>query len=206
MAVTVKMLIWATGGMIATRSESPGDKAARGFTLLELLAVLLVIGLLAGLAGLSIPPGDGGLRQESERLLGVSQLASEEAVLRNRQFGLRLFRLDSSTERYGYEWFHWDGREWQVLLDPPYERHDMAEGLRLRVEVDDLELSLPLAEAQDAAGDDSARLPQLRFFSSGESDRFLVEILHEVADQEPTRRSLRSDAFGRLQLGDTDEV
>ncbi|MFO7705344.1 MAG: prepilin-type N-terminal cleavage/methylation domain-containing protein [Halopseudomonas sp.] len=90
---------------------------ASGFTLMELLVVLVLVGIVASLATLSI--GDGAerqLRTETQRLVGVLQLARDELLITGdaeRALGLRrdsysflqLVILDDST------------REWQPMVD-----------------------------------------------------------------------------------------
>tara|TARA_R110002020_G_scaffold17872_2_gene63314 strand:+ start:20272 stop:20811 length:540 start_codon:yes stop_codon:yes gene_type:complete len=91
--------------------------ATSGFTLMELLVVLVLVGIVASLATLSI--GDGAerqLRTETQRLVGVLQLARDELLITGsaeRALGLRrdgysfleLVILDDST------------REWQPMVD-----------------------------------------------------------------------------------------
>ncbi|HIZ51789.1 MAG TPA: prepilin-type N-terminal cleavage/methylation domain-containing protein, partial [Candidatus Pseudomonas excrementavium] len=70
------------------------EKNERGFTLMELLVVLVLIGVVAGLASLSI--GDGAerkLRSETERLAATLSLARDELLITDqsdRALGLRL--------------------------------------------------------------------------------------------------------------------
>lgn len=101
----------------------------RGFTLLELLVVLVLIGIVASLATLSL--GNGAerlLRSESERLAGVLRLARDELLITggaDRALGLRrdayslleLVILDDAS------------REWQPLLDPQLGPRQLEEGL-----------------------------------------------------------------------------
>jgi general secretion pathway protein H len=60
----------------------PGISSRRGFTLIELLVVLLVMGLCAGLIGVTAWPDDRVLlRVEAERLAQLLDLAAEESRL-----------------------------------------------------------------------------------------------------------------------------
>lgn len=66
--------------------------AQEGFTLLEVMVVLLIIGILLGMATLSI--GDGARRhaREAMRLLQHSMvLAAREAVINQQERGVRFF-------------------------------------------------------------------------------------------------------------------
>lgn len=63
----------------------------RGFTLLELMVVLVLVSVLVTFAMLSVSSGIGSspLKDISRRLLTVMQLASEEAILFNKSLGLK---------------------------------------------------------------------------------------------------------------------
>lgn len=57
----------------------------RGFTLIEMLAALLVMGLLVGLVSVTLRPDERGLlRDEAERLAQLLNLATEEARMTGR--------------------------------------------------------------------------------------------------------------------------
>jgi len=91
--------------------------AHEGFTLIELMVVLLLVGIVASLATLSV--GDGAereLRTETQRLAGALKLARDELLITGaaeRALGLRpdsysfleLVILDDAT------------REWRPLVD-----------------------------------------------------------------------------------------
>lgn len=146
--------------MFAGRSGA--SSPARGFTLVELLVVIVIIGSLIGLAVLST--GIAGpareLRNEAERLAGLIGVLAEEAVLDNREYGLLL-----AAE--GYRVLRYDplSARWQELDDEPYYLPAWAE---LSVELEGEALRLP----QPAAASRSAPVPQLLLLSSGELSPF----------------------------------
>lgn len=60
-----------------------------GFTLIEILAVLALIGLLAGMAVLSAGASSSGVAREARRLSATLRLAADESRLQGRVLGLR---------------------------------------------------------------------------------------------------------------------
>ncbi|MCA1245567.1 GspH/FimT family pseudopilin [Massilia oculi] len=69
-----------------------------GFTLVELLVVMVIIGITLGLASLNaIPSPRQDLQQEAQRLALLLQLARDEAIVRNRQVA-----FEANPERYRF--------------------------------------------------------------------------------------------------------
>ncbi|HEU4851577.1 MAG TPA: GspH/FimT family pseudopilin, partial [Telluria sp.] len=61
-------------------------KAARGFTLVELMVVMVIIGIALGMVSLNIVPAPREeLEKEAQRIALLLQLARDEAIVRNRQ-------------------------------------------------------------------------------------------------------------------------
>ncbi|MDH3714489.1 MAG: prepilin-type N-terminal cleavage/methylation domain-containing protein, partial [Gammaproteobacteria bacterium] len=85
--------------------------APAGFTLVEVLVVVLIIGLLFGFAILAINPGsrDARLEKEATRLWRLMLLAAEESLLQARELGVRL--ADS-----GYAFYALEEGKWKVLV------------------------------------------------------------------------------------------
>src|SRR5690625_3085555 len=68
----------------------PALHGQRGFTLIEVLIVLLIIGVIVGLAALAFRDNRADeLAREAQRLRAVLALASEEAIVKSRELGLR---------------------------------------------------------------------------------------------------------------------
>ncbi|HHW1821654.1 TPA: type II secretion system minor pseudopilin GspH [Pseudomonas aeruginosa] len=64
-------------------------RASRGFTLIELMVVMVIISVLIGLAVLStgFASTSRELDSEAERLAGLIGVLTDEAVLDNREYG-----------------------------------------------------------------------------------------------------------------------
>ena len=87
-----------------------------GFSLLELLVVVFIIGILATMMTLSVGTtgGDRELEQEIERIETLLDLAGEEAVIQGREIGLRFF-----TDRYEFSTQTWETTEAEEQGKPP---------------------------------------------------------------------------------------
>ncbi len=135
----------------------------RGFTLIEILVVMVIIGVVTGVALLSIGSGgrDREVKQEAQRLAAVLQLASQHAVMQSTQLGLRV-------GGDGYSFLELDHGEWRpVPRDTALGHHRLPDGMRLELYVEGLAAKL-------ASGDEPR--PQVLVLSSGEMTPFHARI------------------------------
>lgn len=90
--------------------------ATRGFTLLELLVVLVITGILLGAVALNAMPGDRQwLQNEAQRIALLLQMARDEAIVRNRPVA---FEADDHRYRFLIR----KDDQWQALTDDPVWR------------------------------------------------------------------------------------
>lgn len=140
----------------------------RGFTLIEILVVVLIIGVLVTLATLSVGNRalSDKLETESRRLLQLMRLASEEAEFGHRQVGFR------HTAR-GYDFLVVGTQgEWQVIDEGPLRHRPLPEPMTIALRVEGR--VVPPAQEALPKGDEPAPPPepQLMFLSSGELTAF----------------------------------
>ena len=108
---------------------------ARGFTLLELLVVIVLAGIIMGMVSFNAMPSEHQLLQnEAQRIALLLQLARDEAIVRNRPIA---FEADSE----GYHFLVREDEQWQPITDD-----DLLREREFKHPPVGLSINLPLAQ------------------------------------------------------------
>ena len=155
------MRISATGRVI---KRSKASCATGGFTLLEVLVVLVIISVIVGLAVLAIDTGPEELRREGSRIASLLELASEEAVMNGRECRVVLRR-----HGYAFELLH-EGK-WQASEDELFRPRQLPNDISLQ-----LFLENEAVELNDENDLETAKSGALLLLSSGDITPFELTV------------------------------
>lgn len=151
-------------------------RRCRGFTLLELMIVIVLIGVLLGMASFAAGPNPArDARQAAHGMAGVIQQLRERAVLEGAEYGVRL-------SDGGYRGMRLGAQGWQPLAT----LYAWPQNTRLRLEQD----GHPVSLGADAGA------PQLLMLSSDEASAFSLTF----ATPGNKLSSLRSDGLGEVVI------
>lgn len=166
--------------------------SAPGFTLLEMMVVLVIIGTVLGLAVLTLPdrPGQDPPGEEARRLEQLLRLARDQAMVRGSLLGLRL-------EDDGYRFLERRNDGWEELTgDPLLGPRELPEDLRLTLEVEGQGITSG-RDAPRGPGEPAARPPQVLIAASGELTGFELVV---AALGRGDEYLLRGTPSGRIEL------
>ena len=172
---------------------------SRGFTLVEILVVVVIMAVVISLAVLSIgvTGRDSQLDEESRRIEGLVNLLHERAVLEGRDFGLRI-------EPTAYEFVVYEPLRdrWLTLTDEHEFRHrDLPAGVSFQLELDSTQVVLKPID-RNLAGDDPPPAPQVAIAASGEGTPFRLTLLRDATQ---AKASVTGDAFGKTARESSDQ-
>lgn len=159
---------------------------SNGFTLIEILVVLVLVGLLAALAVFTM----GGnsqhreLQNEVRGLYLLMQTASDQAVLNNLEIGLLL-----KKNGYRFVAFQDETGDWKASGERVFRAREFPEWL---VATEFIESDAPrLASAEDKLR------PDVVFFSSGETTPFELEFT--IGNETDYTQTLASDGISPIE-------
>jgi general secretion pathway protein H len=187
------MLKSATG--LSTDRSRAEPRRAGGFSLIELLVVIVILGIMAGMAVLSIGVlrADDPAQTEARRLTALMETLAEEALVQGRDYGIEFFED-------GYRFLAWDPDSglWSEIEDDVVLRRRALPGeLRVALAIEGREVVVRAGDRRTDQQRKDEIVPQVAVFSSGELIPFeLFLVTGSVSDA----WVLRGRMSGELEL------
>ncbi len=188
-------------------SASARPSHGSGFTLIEVLVVVVIIGIISAVVvlGLGNLGDDRELQTEARRITSLIEMASDEATLQGRDFGLELLQT-------GYRFVEHEpltGQWSEVFGDDLMRLRQLAQDTEFELFLEDRRVLLDTDAADSARDDDTDDndlshdyLPHILILSSGDITPFRLEI---VRNTDRTRVALGVSASGEITVGTSDD-
>ena len=165
------------------RPAASGKRA--GFTLIEILVVLVIIGIVTAMAFLSIGllGDDRALQRHATRITTLMEMASDEAQMQGREFGVELMRT-------GYRFVEYDPLlvQWgEIIGDDLLRPRDLDDDMEFELFLEDRRILLDETAADTRVPDRETERelgesyePHLLIMSSGDITPFELRIVRNL--------------------------
>lgn len=192
----------------------PQPRAARAFTLVEILVVLVIIGILTAVAFLSfgILGDDDNMDREARRLTSLIQLVTDEATTQGRDFGVEFMAAGYRFVEHDPlldQWFEITGDDYLV-------QRDLDEGVEFELYLEErrvlLHTEAQKTEREVKDEDDNNTpdrdltddyLPHVLIMSSGDVTPFELRL---VRDADRSEILLTMSLLGELEIIKDDDA
>jgi general secretion pathway protein H len=182
----------ATGTSSSCTRRRHAAGRASGFTLLEVLVVIVIIGIIASMAIVStrVLGGDHEMDEEARRLAAVLGQAREDAMLEGRDVGLRV-------DARGYDFLRYDSRTERWLFeseDPLLRERSLPDGLEAGLWLESRPVQL---KARTEPSDLAPPAPQVVVMASGDLVPFEIRLQRAGTEEQ---RAVVGRVTGQIEI------
>lgn len=132
-------------------------KLNKGFTLIEIMVVVVIVAVLISAVALSFPPvGNKLLKENADRFVALMSLAQDEAILQSTELAVEI-------TPNGYSFYQNEGNTWVSFSDAPFSRRQMPKEISTKLLLDGISIDFEGRENDQ---------PQIVILSSGEMTPF----------------------------------
>jgi general secretion pathway protein H len=173
---------------------------SKGFTLVEILVVVVIMAVVISLAVLSIgvTGRDAQLDEETRRIEGLMGLLHERALLEGRDFGLRV-----EPAAYGFVVYDSIRDRWLPMEQEREFRHrELAKGLSFQLQLDSQIVVLKAVD-RNLISNAPPPTPQLTIAASGEGTPFRLTLQRA---ETKASASVDGDARGKISRENSDQA
>ena len=187
-------------------AAAPHRRSA-GFSLIEILVVIVIIGIVLSIAILSVSlvGGDKAIRKEAQRMMALLEVARDESMLQGREYGLELMLG-------GYRFVELDpisGQWSEIIGDDTLRMRKLPQELEFQLYIEDRPVILKPNPAETERDEsEMARgleryAPHVLIYSSGDLTPFELHIVRAVDDSVV---AIEGDIMGMIEFVDAEEL
>jgi len=163
--------------------KSVASRLQKGFTLIEILVVMILMGIILTIAMLSVGNSQSEqLEEDMRRLLQIMRLAHEEAIINQQTLAIKF-----SPHGYALQRYEGKGKIWIPVTEPAFfQARELDEGYEIKLLQEGFKVPL---EKEDGG--------KVMMYSSGEITPFELDI--SLPDSDINYR-LTGDLTGNLEI------
>ena len=177
-----------------------------GFSLIEILVVIIIIGIIISVSSLSIGVinNDRIITNEAERFIALATLAQEEAEMQGREFGIEIMETSYRFVEYNAYADQWN----EIYYDDTLRYRSLSEEIELELYIDGMPVLIEENSDFFDAGDENqsssySYTPHLLIYSSGDMTPFELKFVKRIDNNSV---EIRGDLLGTIKIIDPDSI